>query len=135
MKGQEMKNAVRYKNKVFPLKKQANRGNQFVIERLQVALRCPQEGFFESADILIPHAELGDLKAQQLQQVSNARKHSDGEDSHSLARNDSGHKLLASNEVLDQGRTFWNGRLEFFQGKVRGSFEGCVFPLVGWKLA
>ena len=34
-----------------------------------MALRSPQERRFESLDIIIAHAEFGDLKTQQLQEI------------------------------------------------------------------
>ena len=48
----------------------AERRDEFVIERFQMALRGTQEGFLKSPDVFAAHAKLGELKSQQLQKVS-----------------------------------------------------------------
>src|SRR5262249_11356262 len=72
MKGQKMERAVRHEDKMVSLKKRAQRRNQFTVKRFQMALGRPQERLFESLHIIIAHAKFGNLKTQQLQEMSDA---------------------------------------------------------------
>src|SRR5690348_17998751 len=130
-----MKRAVRYKNKMVPLKKHAQRRDQFAVERFQMALRSPQERRFESLHIVIAHTEFGNLKPQQLKEMSHAGKHRNWQNSCVITRDNSGNQLLARNKVFDERSVLWQATLEFFERKVCGRFEGCVFALVRRQLS
>ena len=70
-----MKRAVRHKNEMVALNKHAQRCDQFAVKRFQMALGSPQERLFKAPHVIIAHAELGDLKTEQLQEVSHSGKH------------------------------------------------------------
>ena len=52
-----MKRAVRHKNQMLALKEQVQRGDEFAIERFQMALGRAQERLFKPLHIIIAHAE------------------------------------------------------------------------------
>src|SRR5690242_15099102 len=109
-----MERAVRHKDEMAPLKKHAQRRDQLAVERFQMALRSPQERRFESLDIIIAHAEFGDLKTQQLQEMCHSGKHGHRQNSRAVTRDDSRNQLLTGNKVFDERGILRQSALEFF---------------------
>src|SRR5690349_4683571 len=100
-----------------------------------MALGSPQERRFESLHIAIAHAEFGNLKPQQLKEMSHARKHGYWQNSGAVPGNDGRNQLLTRYKIFNEGRVLRQSGLEFFQREVGGRFESRVFPLVRRQLA
>ena len=125
-----MKRAVGHKNQMLALKERVQRGDEFAIERFQMALGRAQERLFKPLHIIIAHAKFRDLKTQQLQEVRDARNQGHRENLGSITRYDGGNHLVAGNKVLNQSRLMWQDSLEFLQRKIGRRFQGRVFSFV-----
>jgi len=133
VKWQEMEKAVGDDNQALAQAVLAKRRDQLVVERFQVALRGSQERIFKPADVFAAHAELGQLKAQQLENMSDPREHGHGENADFLARNNGSDEAVACREIFDQGCARRERGLQLFDGKIRGSFQRRVFALTRGK--
>src|SRR5260370_40713727 len=122
-------------DEMLPLEKWARRRDELAIERVQMTVRGTQERFFKSADIFAAHAELGELKAQQLQKMSGSGEHGHGLNLDFLAGDDGGYEAIASHEVFNKRCVQRDMGLQRCEGKIRGGFQRGVFPLVRRELA
>src|SRR3989442_12888323 len=95
-----------------------------------MTLRGAKERLFESPNIVIAHTKLRELKAQQLQKMIYARKHGHRQDPDLVFCNYGRDKPIVNGEILDKRCVRRKACLQLCQGKIRGRFQGCVFPLV-----
>src|SRR6267143_1440069 len=134
MEWQVVQRTVGHNNEVLPFQQRAKWSDEFAVERFEVALRCAQERFLKPPDVFDPHAKLRELKAEQLQEVRNSGKNCQRKNFDFFARYDSGNDSVTRREVLDEGCIFRKTRLQFLQRKIRGGFQGGIFPLLRRKL-
>src|SRR5207253_3886447 len=135
MEWQKMEEPVGHHNEVPSLEKWSQGCDEFAVESFQMAMGGTQKRFCKSPDIFVAHAKLGELKSQQLQKMSNPGEQGHGQNLDFLAGDDGGHEAFASRKIFDKRGVRWKMGLQLCEGKVRGSFQSGVLPLVRRKLA
>src|SRR5882672_3292806 len=75
------------------------------------------------------------FKAQQVQQIGDARNHADRHDLNTLAADHRGHHAVARGVILHQHRAGWQHRLQLRQGKLRWRFQRGIFAFLRRQLA
>src|SRR5260370_22357362 len=121
---------MRYENQVLPLNEGTQGREQLGVKRFEMALRGAKERLFESPNVVVAHAKLRELKAQQLQKMIYARKYGHRQDPDLVSCNYGRDKLIFNGEILDKRCVSRKACLQLCQGKIRRRFQRCVFPLV-----
>lgn len=103
MKGKKVKRPVGDEDQMLGVEMRTQRRDQFGVKSFEMALGGEQQGLLETLRVGCAHAEFGELKAQEMEEVSDAGQDGDGSDLDGVASDDGGHEAVAGGIVFDEG--------------------------------
>src|SRR5260370_40930042 len=130
-----MERTVRHDNVMLPVEKWTQWCDEFAVKSFQMTMRGPQERFRKSPDVFAAHSKLGELKSQQLQEMSDTGEHGHGQNVDFLASDNRGYDSVASRKVFDKSGVRRKMGLQLCEGKLPRRFQRGVFPFLRAQFA